>query len=164
VTGRVDRVAGVADWSGAGGLYDGEPLTIYDYKSTLHGGHGRSGVFGDGGEDPRRSVTLQLPVYAMVLEANAPVSVERLIYVGLRKSEIKRVMDAGASGSGAASAAKAAGDYARLRETLPPFLAQMRAAVETGDLPCDASSDCTGCRIRSICRSCFVTRRYQDGR
>jgi hypothetical protein len=164
VTGRVDRVAGVAEWSGTEGHYDGEALTIYDYKSSLHGAHGRSGVFGDGGEDPRRSSTLQLPVYAMVLEAHAPVPVERLVYVGLRKSEIKRVMDAGASGPGAASAATAAGDYARLRETLPPFLAEMRAAVEGGDLRCDGSSDCSGCRIRSICRSCFVTRRFQDGR
>lgn len=164
VTGRVDRVAGVADWSSDGGSYDGKPLTIYDYKSSLRGEHGRSGVFGDGGEDPSRSTTLQLPVYAMVLEADAPVAVERLVYVGLRKSEIKRVMDAGASGPGAVAAVKGAGDYARMRETLPPFLAEMHAAVERGDLRCEGSSDCTRCRIRSICRSCFVTRRYQDER
>jgi hypothetical protein len=164
VRGRIDRVAGVAGLTGADVSYDGQPLTIYDYKSSLQTKHGRSGVFGDGGEDPRRSITLQLPLYAMVLEARAPVEVKRLVYVGLRKSEIKRVMDAGASGPGASSAAKAAGDYARMRETLPPFLAEMRAAVERGDLRCDGSSDCSGCRIRSICRSCFVTRRYQDER
>ena len=150
VKGITDRIVGLDD--------DG-PLVVVDYKINLHGRHSANRVFGSSQGDPGTSETLQLPMYAALAAEQTGRPVERLVYVGLEKAEVKVIADAAGTGNQKKG-------YQKLQDTLeslPAFLEEMWEAVRSGRLLCDPEPDCSGCRIRSICRSCFVTRRYRDG-
>ncbi len=164
VSGRVDRVAGVHHWDDATGVFDGKPLAILDYKLSLRAHHTGKAVFGSDGSAPEESHSLQLPLYALLLSRKSGHSVERLTYVGLRTAEVKPLADPAADGAGGRFAREGAQKLERMEEALPHFIQEMHAAVSRGDFQCREETGCSRCRIRSICRSCFVTRRYQHGK
>ena len=155
VSGRADRVVGLATWDGESGTTDGAPLTVLDYKLNLREQHRPGAVFGGPSQDPAESRTLQLPLYALLLEAATGAAVEHLCYVGLRTIDARYVL------GGKRSVSRDA--MAEFRSALPGFLQEMDGAIRAGRLVCREEPDCTRCRIRAICRSCFVTRRYGDG-
>ncbi|MFW5694678.1 MAG: PD-(D/E)XK nuclease family protein [Alkalispirochaeta sp.] len=163
ISGVVDRIAGIAHWDDVTGEFDEHPPAILDYKLTLRSHHTRKAVFGTDGGTPEESQSLQLPIYALLLSQNTGVPVERLAYVGLRSAEVKPLADPAAGGPGGRSAREGAEHLERMRESLPIFLRRMHEAVTGGDFRCREERGCSRCRIRSICRSCFVTRRYQHG-
>jgi hypothetical protein len=162
-SGRVDRIVGVQGWDDTAGTFDGEPLAILDYKLNLRSHHTRKGVFGTDGSSPEESVSLQLPIYAMLVAQKTGMAVERLAYVGLRTAEVKPLVDPRAGGARGRSAREGAENLERMEEALPRFLREMHEAVAVGDFRCREETGCSRCRIRSICRSCFVTRRYRHG-
>ncbi|MEX2444438.1 MAG: PD-(D/E)XK nuclease family protein [Alkalispirochaeta sp.] len=163
VSGVVDRVAGVDRWNGSTGDFDGRPPAILDYKLNLRSNHTRKAVFGTDGGTPEESRSLQLPLYALLFARKTGVPVERLTYVGLRAAEVKLLADPDAGGPGGRFAREGAENLERMRESLPRFIREMHDAVSGGDFRCRVETGCSQCRIRSICRSCFVTRRYHHG-
>lgn len=164
ISGQIDRVVGVDHWDDTTGAFDGRPLAILDYKLNLRSHHTGKAVFGSDGSAPEESQSLQLPLYALLLSQKSGHPVERLTYVGLRTADVKPLADPGAGGPGGRFAREGAEKMERLEEALPRFIREMHEAVSGGDFRCREETGCSRCRIRSICRSCFVTRRYHHGK
>ncbi|MCG8480335.1 MAG: PD-(D/E)XK nuclease family protein, partial [Spirochaetales bacterium] len=158
--GFADRVIGPIGSVAASEAEDG--VTIVDYKLTLRGEHSRTGVFGVDGTGPLECRTLQLPLYALLTERQFDVHVERLVYVDLKKASIRVIADERADGR-RWQARRGFEMYGELAARLPAFLGETRRSIRTGRFMCREEPDCGRCGIRSICRSCFVTRRYGDG-
>ncbi len=154
--GFADRIVGPIDSDGESGA------TIIDYKLSLREQHSRAGAFGVDGTDPLACRTLQLPLYALMTERQFGVHVERLVYVDLKKAGIRIIADERADGR-RWQARRGFEMYAELASRLPAFLDETARSVREGRFMCREEPDCGRCGIRSICRSCFVTKRYGDG-
>jgi RecB family exonuclease len=129
---------------------------VYDYKSRLRQEHGSGKVLPEGAGDLRESSTLQLPLYALMYHGETGRQVDRLVYVDLTSAEVKVIADRRGD-------KRTARGWERLQgilDGLPDYVGRLEKMVSTGDLRCDEEPDCSACRVRSICRSCFVTRRY----
>lgn len=150
IAGRIDRIVGVHGWDGSSGEFDDEPPVIVDYKLKLRDKHRPGAVTGGREHDPWESRTLQLPIYATLLGAAAGRDVAAVIYVGLETAEVRPV--GGSDGA----------ELAAIRAALPEFIAAMDAEIRAGRVSCRDDGECDRCRIRSVCRSCFVTRRYRE--
>ncbi len=130
--------------------------TIIDYKSRLRPEHGPGKIFPEDGEYLRDSSTLQLPLYSLMYGHGSGRPVNRLVYVDLTSAEVKVIADR----AGNQRVASAWERLQRVLEQLPDYIGRIEEMVSTGELRCDDNPDCSACRVRSMCRSCFVTRRF----
>jgi len=145
VSGRIDLI-----------LEDESGLTVIDFKTgampTFREIWGS--VPGDDAPDFSTARSLQLPLYAVLAEQEIGKPVSRLYYAQPVKDSLKAIADYGSKHRNG----KIGADYLQsITQTLPPFLQSVRERMEEGDFTCTAD-DCTACRLRSICRSCFVIR------
>jgi len=145
VSGRIDLI-----------LEDESGLTVIDFKTgtvpTFREIWGS--VPGDDAPDFSTARSLQLPLYAVLAEQEIGKPVSRLYYAQPVKDSLKAIADYGSKHRNG----KIGADYLQsITQTLPPFLQSVRERMDGGDFTCTAD-DCTACRLRSICRSCFVIR------
>jgi len=152
VTGTADRI-----------IDDGATVTIIDYKTRVRPHHGPSRVLPVDPPGPEASSTVQLPLYALLYETTAgpfdPPRDYRLLYVDITDGSIQRVADR----DGGRYPREGAARLPHFLAELPRFLVDTDRALREGDLRCNDDPGCPGCGMRSICRRCFVTRRFSDG-
>lgn len=139
--GKADRVTG---------LDGGGPVTIIDYK------------LGSGSVPTQSQVAageeLQIPLYGLMVGHEFGVSVDRIGYVILNEARVKWIT----ARDGTAGQRDTAERVDELIDELPVRLEAIRARIAAGDFRCPEESDCSRCGMRSICRRCYVTRRYAD--
>jgi RecB family exonuclease len=165
VSARIGSVtlAGIADR--IAGLGTADPVSIYDYKLTLGDHHRASRVLGAG--DPGMAASLQLPLYATMVASQYGVEVDRLAWVDLTNATVRVAADGDASRLTSNERTRLTRQFDQLQQLIaavPEWLEEMDRRITAGELYCRDERPCDRCRIRSICRSCFVTRRYGDHR
>lgn len=149
-------------WSGNGvalhgtadrvtGLDGGGPVTIVDFK--LGSGSVPKHEEVASGREP------QIPLYRLMVQQEYGVEVDRIAYVILKDASVRWIADR----EGTPRQRTTAERVDELIEKLPEYLAGVRARVAEGDFRCGEEDQCTRCGMRSICRRCYVTRRYGDG-
>lgn len=139
--GKADRVTGL----------DGDrTVSIIDFKLTASSIPSQRQV-AEGEE-------LQIPLYALMLRERYGRSFDRVGYVNLSDATVRWIAERDGS-SGRGNTARAVDE---LIEDLPARITAMRGRIENGDFRCDDENDCSRCGMRSICRRCYVTRRYRD--
>lgn len=153
VHGRMDRVAGMLDWHGEHGRTDGQPVELIDFKLHLRQYHAKGSVLGGSDGDPAESTTLQLPLYALLLREATGATVASARYVDLSSLE-ERELTRSRGGTDPR--------FETLLEQLPDYVRHVDEQVRGGVFVCRDDHGCDRCRIRSLCRSCFVTRRFGD--
>ncbi|MFP4151834.1 MAG: PD-(D/E)XK nuclease family protein [Alkalispirochaeta sp.] len=152
VTGTADRI-----------IDDGETVTIIDYKTRVRPQHGPTRVLPVDPPGPEASSTVQLPLYALLHETTFgpfdPPRNYRLLYVDITDATVQRVADR----DGGRHSREAAARLPQFISSLPRFLGDLHRAVREGEFMCHDDPGCPECGMRSICRRCFVTRRFSDG-
>jgi len=140
MTGKADRVTGLEDG----------PLSIVDFKLTS-GSIPTQAQVAAGKE-------LQIPLYALMLRERYGRAVDRVGYVDLSDGAVRWI----ARREGSSGQRRTAAAVDELIENLPDRIDAIRRRIKAGDFRCDDENDCSRCGMRSICRRCYVTRRYRD--
>jgi ATP-dependent helicase/DNAse subunit B len=102
---------------------------------------------------------IQLPLYRFLTERVLGERVERIAYVAIRDTYIGIVADPNGTGRDRARADQ----IEEVVAAIPSLLDDIADRVEAGDFRCGDDADCSQCGMRSICRRCYVTRRYGVG-
>ncbi len=148
MTGTADRI-----------ISSPEGDTIIDYKTRLGAVHAASKVLPEDVENLRSATTLQLPIYALLYRRHSGRDVSRLVYVDITAANVKVIADRHGN-------KRNADGWSRMEEVverLPAYLGRVVNAVAEGRMQCDEEPDCSSCRVKGMCRSCFITRRFTDG-